>query len=403
MGGVLIHCFANVSLSVQEQVMRLTAIFVIGSYVSIRSPYSVYTEDALPYLGGSVMAAFLALYLIHNSANIRKTLDGSPITKTSRGLFNIQIQRDEFIVHLARAVLAAMYTHHAFAIINDLMNYDATSEEIFALFFDLTKVSIIAAVGSVATGVFKTNIDQKEQLEVMVRERTTEIRFKNIQLNRINIAFDACKTAIAITDASRTVIWTNPAFESLAKRTQEHCGSKDTATLESSIDQELTDAVVLDDPSNETKLRGAFDFSYPRQDEIEILDGDGKSQYRLEVTPFTDDLEDVQFLEDERMQATAFAFEPATSGGRRGSGSGRRGSFTANSHKLFLVAFNDITADRAREEAEQNAREESLLSKAMKESMVTLTVRKAVDMQWCIFSFFCGESSQPFQCLKFGR
>ena len=369
--GVISLCLANISLSVHEQVIRLVAIFAVGSYVSIQSPYSVYTEDALPGLGGAVLAAFFALYFYQNSAaSIRKSLDGAGNVGTSTSMFNIHIQKDEFLVQSARMVLAAIYANFLFKTCRAILGQKAAVEDILEGFIQITKATLIASIGSVATGVFKTNIDQKEQLEIMVTERTKEIHMKNIELRRINIAFEACETAIAITDASRTVIWTNLAFEALSKKTR-GCGDNDVFL--SSVDQQLTDVIVLDGKENETKLRGAFDFSSPRQDEIEIQ-GEGKNsaaktKYRVKVTPFSDhdDFEELD-IDDAGIQKKSVAFEATV-------GSVRKGNFQANNHKLFLVAFNDITADRAREHAEQNARDESLLSKAMKESMVTLTVR----------------------------
>ena len=363
--GVIALCLSNVSLSVLEQVIRLLAIFVIGSYVSIQSPYSVYTEDALPGLGGAVLAAFFALYLYHNSGNIRKNFDGVGVrvVEASNGIFNIQVQKDELLVQTSRIVLAVIYTHFLFKTCHEILIDRTTSETVMDGFFKIVKATLIASIGSVATGVFKTNIDQKDQLEVMVRERIKEIRLKNIELRMINFAFKASETAIAITDASRTVIWTNQAFEALSKKTKD-----DTDHGESCVDQQLTDVILLDNPVNETKLRGAFDFSSPRHDEIEIRNGTAKRQYRVEVTPFSDldDFEDA-INDDGRISESSLEFEEMVL-------SGRRGSCRANEHQLFLVSLYDITADRAREHAEQNAREEALLSKAMKESMVTLTV-----------------------------
>jgi PAS domain-containing protein len=311
-----------------------------------------------------------------------KNHEGSRTTGPPTGIFDIQIkiQKDEFIVSLARLALAAIYAHHTYKLCEDVLVYKAaTSQRLLEGIFGLTKATILAGIGSVATGVFKTNIDQKEQLEVMVRERTKEIRAKNIELRRINIAFEACETAIAITDASRTVIWTNQAFESLSTRTK-HLRRRSRVDLNeidsdngtSCVGQQLTDAIALDGHASETKLRGAFDFSSPRQDEIEIhTDSNGehanKSQYRVEVTPFSDrdDPDDsVPSSDDDSGQEVAFD----------STASSRTCSFQVNGHGLFLVAFHDITADRAREKAEQSAREEALLSKAMKDSMVTLTV-----------------------------
>ncbi len=373
-------CLANISLSVREQVIRLLTIFALGSYVSIQSPYSVYTEDALPGLGGAVIAAMFVLYLYHNSASIRRNFDGVGvgIVEASYGLFKIQVQKDELLVQTSRLVLAAMYTHFMFMTFFRLMtDGDKRPGKVLEECFQFVKATLIATIGSVATGVFKTNIDQKEQLEIMVRERTKELRLKNMELRLINFAFKASETAIAITDASRTVIWTNHAFETMSKKTK---GNADT--FNSCVDQQLTDAILLDNPVDETKLRGAFDFSTPRQDEIEIKgDGEAKSQYRVEVTPFTDldDYNENLCSNDADVNSkSSLTFEAMGGSGRRGSGSRRRGVFRAIEHQLFLISLYDITADRAREQAEQNARDESLLSKAMKESMVTLTVRKSV-------------------------
>ncbi|VEU39412.1 unnamed protein product [Pseudo-nitzschia multistriata] len=249
---------------------------------------------------------------------------------------------------------------------------------------------MIAGIGSVATGVFKTNIDQKEQLELLVRERTQVIHFKTKELRRINVAFEACETAIAITDSSRVVIWANNAFEKLAKRTttvQPSLGEQsrvsatsDTDALNetcSSVGRQLTDVIVLNDSTNETKLRGAFDFLSPRHDEINIIGDDctnssrGKSDYRLEVTPFVDYDEGTKTISND------------------------------NDNNLFLVAFHDITADRARKQAENMAREEALLSKAMKESMVTLTVRISVLEFFLNVSFFHSNSDLKLTSTSF--
>lgn len=251
-GGIFILCLANISMSVREKVVRMIIMFSLVSYVSITSPYSVYMKDTLPLLVGYALAAFLGLYVFHISPSIGKNFGGSRRTGPPTGIFDIHIhiQKDEFVVHLARLMLAAIYVHHTYKICLDVIVYKASTEHIFEGLFGLTKATILAGVGSVATGVFKSNIDQKEQLEVMVRERTKEIHLKNIELRRINIAFEACETAIAITDASRKLIWTNQAFEALAKKTREYrcsktktvgnedsdaCDSSDASTVISSI------------------------------------------------------------------------------------------------------------------------------------------------------------------------
>mmetsp|Transcript_1259 Transcript_1259/g.3206 ORF Transcript_1259/g.3206 Transcript_1259/m.3206 type:complete len:949 (+) Transcript_1259:203-3049(+) len=367
-GGVLVLCLANITLSFKEKMIRLILIFVIGSYVSIQSPYSVYIEDTLPNLGGAIFAAMFLIHLFHNGIIMNDNTaacersEGEAIFRGSKSIWRLHIQREEFIVHSARLVLATIYANHAFRLFTNVFIYN--TDDIMDQTIALTEATIIAGVGSVATGVFKKNIDQKEELEVLVRERTKVIRSKTKELRRINVAFEACETAIAITDSSRIVIWTNPAFEELTKRTnkvdlpQVEChhmsATGDNRILGksgNSIGRQLTDVIILCDSLNQTKLRGAFDFLFPRQDEIKIMTDDRskdkeKCNYRVEVTPFADS----DGLYDEVSERKK-----------------------DNNNKLFLVAFHDITAEHARKEAENVAREEALVSKAMKESMVTLT------------------------------
>jgi len=357
--GIVLLSLANVSLTFREKIIRCIVLFVVGSYVSIQSPYSVYTEDALPHLGGSVLATILVLYVLENKI----------VTFPS-------VKKEEFIVQSARLMLVAIYVYHLCKAFKIILVHEAGAEQLMEAVYLMIQTSFVAIVATAATGVFKIDADQKEQLKILVGETTKD-------LYRINIAFEACDTAIAITDASRTVIWTNPAFETLSKKTRDMRHHRFTDSIlntltsdadVSSIGQQLTDAIALDSYANETKLRGAFDFSSPRQDEILIHGGKkGKysaaSEYRVEVTPYADRDEsgDTPSFNDESVEETMTIFEAAT------AGTGRRGSFPANSNTQFLVAFHDITSDRARERAEQLAREEALVSKAMKESMVTLT------------------------------
>ena len=58
-----------------------------------------------------------------------------------------------------------------------------------------------------------------------------------------------------------------------------------------------------------------------------------------------------------------------------------------NSRRV-LVVFKDITEARARERAEKNAQEESMMAKAMGDSMVTLTheLRTPLQVRWHVLS-----------------
>ena len=92
-GGVIMAVLANVSLGFREKIIRLVILFIVGSLVSIHSPYSVYTEDTLPILGGTVLLACFGLYWVQFGL--------------TRGVASVL---------LARLFLAAIYIHHIVSI-----------------------------------------------------------------------------------------------------------------------------------------------------------------------------------------------------------------------------------------------------------------------------------------------
>jgi len=303
LGSVTMGVLANISLEYWEKITRLAMIFLVGSYVSIKSPHSVYVEDALPILGSAVAISAFGLYSYHYSA--------AP---------------ERIGVQGARAVLAALFVHHTAV---NLMSLGSGFQRISGVL----KAVIIACIGAMATGTFQKEIQHKEELEILVQQRTKEIRSQNKKLRMVSMALQASETAIAITDREGCIIWLNTAFKSMCD-----CDKEDQL-----IGMSLTNVIYKLDPTqkeNKYQLIETFDdFTKPSHGETLV----GDSIFRLEATPFPENGD-----EDEEEHQT-------------------------QNNDRVLVAFKDITADRAKVLAEQKAHDEAMMAKAMGESMVTLT------------------------------
>jgi len=314
-GGTVMAVLGNVSLSFREKMFRLAIFFVVGSIVSIQSPYSVYTEDTLPMLGGTILLASFALYCVH-----------------------FGVKRGTATVLLARLFLAAIYIHHTVKVITSI-----NLEEGFSAYDNIqamVKASVVACIGIIATGTFEEEIWHKEQLEVVIHDRTNELRAQNEKLDMVNMALQATETAIAITEESGRIIWFNSAFKKLDNNQND----------KSMVGRALKDVIYNIDPTRKTNkyivleaLDSIIDGNYDsdsftkklrQEEEIQI----GSSMFQFEATPFL-----------------------------------YKGNVNRTKSRRVLVAFKDVTEARARERAEKNAQEEAMMAKAMGDSMVTLT------------------------------
>lgn len=317
-GSVAMGVLANVSLAFEEKIVRLFLIFVVGSYVSIQSPHSVYVEDALPILGGMVAVSAFGLYAYHYSAAPEKVG-----------------------VHGARLVLSALFVHHT---VVNFTSIPSTSDHAgMEQISGVLKAVVIACIGAMATGSFQKEIQHKEELEILVRQRTKEIQLQNKKLRMVSMALQASETAIAITDTVGTIVWLNTAFKTMCHN---DCDDH-TATPIQLLGKHLKDVICKLDPArkeNRYLLIDTFeDSTKPNEGELLI----GESIFRLEATPFPENGDDG----DEETSA--------------------EGETTPNDR--FLVVFKDITVGRAKELAEQKAHDEAMVAEAMGESMVTLT------------------------------
>lgn len=330
-GSVAMSVLANVSLDFQEKMLRLAAIFLVGSYVSIQNPYSVYVEDTLPILGGTILLSIFGLYVYHFSVTPR-----------------------HIGVRASRLVLAALFVYHT---VMNLTSIPSSDKVGFVQISGLLKAVVIACVGGIATGNFQEEIEQKQQLEILVKERTKKLKLQNEELRMVSMALQASETAIAITDKPGNIIWINTAFEKMCHH------KKKTSKEESLIGQLLKDVIYKLDPSqtgNRYILIDTFEDSMMKPSSENRNIRIENSIFQVETTPFAsenyDDMEECNSKEEGSHDGTR-----------------KNGIPNCNKNNRFLMAFKDVTVERARERAERKAREEATVAKAMGESMVTLT------------------------------
>jgi len=365
---------ANFSLSSNEKIVRILCIFVLGSFVSLSSPYSHYftTTDVVgSFLPTMVVAMVLIIPLIlvwERKSTIRKRID--------------------FVtVYGLRIVLVAVFAHHLGKFFVLHYNWDSNDNDynddqnqllldentkFQQTLFAMMEAAIVAATGFAATGSFRGEITKKEKLETLVEERTKTIQEKSKTLAMVTMALQASETAIVITDYSRCIVWWNASFERLATTTTTTLSSSDgttgTGTSSSStttntqlmIGVPLLDALDFQTEDDRCYLAGAFGSStYRSHDSITI----SNLTFSLEVSPFNDEEHNTDTILSSI--STSISTSPISSL--------LATTNTTTNTDRFLVVFKDTTADRARQRAEDIAREESMMAKAMGDSMVTLT------------------------------
>mmetsp|Transcript_1458 Transcript_1458/g.3220 ORF Transcript_1458/g.3220 Transcript_1458/m.3220 type:complete len:926 (-) Transcript_1458:552-3329(-) len=341
--GVLVGCLSNGALSFLNQLTRCAIMFVVASFVSIRSPFSVYLDDVLPLLGGPVLLAISILAVTRIDWTFLKDVNWNVLT-----------------VQGSRWVLAAIYMYHVAC---ELLSMTFDGVDTQDMFRTIVKASFVACVGVASTGAFQNEIDLNEKLEVMVKNRTKIIQEKNDKLHMVELALRASETAIAITDSDLRIIWLNAACEDISSpiargatereettgSSQLHSSPRKQQERQSLLGRPIVEVLALGTIRDEKKLEHAFSKSR-REDEISI----NEMIFRLEVSPY---------------DYSSPAMEKST------------GSNNHNDSSRFLVVLKNITAERAREVAEKTAQEETMLAKAMGDSMVTLTHELRTPMQ----------------------
>ena len=320
--GALFGNLCNGELTFRNHIVRMIIMFTVASYVSIQSPFSVYTEDVLPLVGGPILMATLFLAV----TKLDFDLSYDRLKDTNWNYVTVQA---------SRWVLSAIYMYH---VGSELLSMSFEGLGATDIFRALVKASVIAGMGVVATGSFQNEIDTNAKLEVMVRNRTKIIQEKNDKLHMVELALECSETAIVITDSNLRIIWLNAACEDISSpETEGSTTGKDedrSQKRELLLGKNIVEALALETITDEKKLSQSF-CMYRKEDEVCIKG----MIFHIEISPYE-----------------YFSSMTNTPMGR------------------FLVVLKNVTAEKARDVAEKTAREEAMLAKAMGDSMVTLTV-----------------------------
>lgn len=285
----------------------------------------------------------------------------------SHGLMKKNAQQLEWLtVHGARAVLVAVFAHHLWTEISIItQNPDV---HVNAGTYQAIKACVLAVVGLAAVGTFSTNIDQNKMLQVLVEQRTREIRRQQDQLTTVGMALQASETAIAITDANHCVLWNNPALERIM-------GTKGPCPAQ----VPLAKILGLSDHDASKLSRG---YAGKREEDITI----GDSIFNVEVSPCLSNSGDMEY---------------SWNGGADQPGESSREMNGKEQHqhrqKRFMVVLKDITKYRKLQQAEKAAERDALMAKAMGDAMEVLTHELRTPLQvrkMCCKSII--SAAQPF-------
>jgi hypothetical protein len=272
--GALFGNLCNGSLSFRNHLVRMALMFAVASYVSIKSPFSVYHKDVLPLLGGPILMAIAFLAGTRLDWTFLKDINWNILT-----------------VQGSRWVLSAIYMHHA---ASELLSMTFEGVGAGDIFSTLIKASIVACMGVVATGSFQKEIDLNAQLEIMVKNRTKIIQEKNDKLHMVELALECSETAIAITDSDLRIIWLNAACKDISSPVKAKCIENENNIGELTkikeqqaphrqiiLGRPIAEVIALETITDEKKLTEAFSKSR-REDEI-CING---MKFRLEVSPY---------------------------------------------------------------------------------------------------------------------
>ena len=221
----------------------------------------------------------------------------------------------------ASVFLAFSFSYHA---ITEILKLHASPETGRENALSIVQAGFFAVVGLAASSAFRDEIKMNEKLEALVKERTEKILEQTDHLHMVEHAMQASETAIAITDSDQRIMWCNLALEKLS--------GVNSAQLKNNC---LLETLLGPDTKTERLCEG-FQTNTSAHEDIVIHD----KQIHAVISRFPD---------------------------------ARRKEEGPNDNSWFLVVLNDTTEARARERAEQNAKDETAKSQAMQESMQTLS------------------------------
>jgi two-component system, sensor histidine kinase len=219
--------------------------------------------------------------------------------------------------HGASLILAGTFAYHMSSELIGMLASPGYAKEGG---YSILKGAFFALVGLAAAGAFRQEIDMKETLEALVKERSKEILEQAERLRIVELALQASETSIAITNSKYEILWSNPALQRLTKKKEKELSGTT-----------LLKALELTEQSEE--LSTWFCDTNPTLNSVNVQ----QLNMEIEISPFPNEKD------------------------------------TTNGTSRFLVVLHDITAEKARERAETAAVREAMAAQAMQESMQTLS------------------------------
>jgi signal transduction histidine kinase/ActR/RegA family two-component response regulator len=311
MVGTMLMINANVGVNPLHKAVLMLISVCAGYLVISVSPF-VRLEDELTFLLGGSMGNFILLYAF------------------SRGAHQVDS------VKAARLIISVIFLFVIAQTMYDILTVPGGGREGC---ITLIKEAFFVCLGMAATGVLQQEIVAKESLEVLVQERTVEIRQQAQELHLVGLALQASETATAVTDARQTIIWQNPAMGRLCQQP--------TGGGFSTDGHSLVHALGLSGSSAQ-KLQTSFDNGYsPQKMEEEIVVGD--ATLTVQVSQFPESVDESS---------------PALQ---------NKCNNKEQKQNRFVVVLKDITELRTREKAEKAAQQEALVAQAMMDTVEVVT------------------------------
>lgn len=274
-----------------------------------------------------------------NSSHSTCTLQ-QPQPQQQRAHLHHHHDSEVLTIHAARVVLAGVFLYNLLADVAAIHaqaqrvhgKQDSVGASIAAL---AVKSCFVFAVGLVAVGAFRQNIDEKEKLELLVQERTSQLQQRDNKLHMFGLALQGSETAIAITDAKQSIVWSNPALATLAGRD------------ESQLHRQSILHVLSLSVRDQERFRQAFENVHVSQSPITT------QRITLEV------MDSTTVINVEVSSLYMHNNNNNTNDVQRGP--------------RFVVSLKDVTEAEALKRAQQMAERDAMMAKVMKGSMETLT------------------------------
>ena len=203
--------------------------------------------------------------------------------------------------------------------------------------------------------------------ETVVAERTRQVRQHEDTLHLVGLALQASETAIAIVDAQQSIVWLNPALERLCQRAtgsgnnnnNNNQNEQDASLLSNFIHRSLDDVLALEEKDAQ-KLLNSFDPTTRHEVEISV----GEAIINAEVSPFWG---------NHSGENNNNKHNHPSSDDSHDDGDPHNKETKLDAQPRYVVALKDISEFRKLQRVEKLAEQEAMLTKAMSDSMETLT------------------------------